>query len=72
MTLVCNIAFLESGVVYFDMQEQPSVGDLKKTNSENLQQIYRRTAMPKCDFNKVALLCFATLLNSHFGMGVLL
>ena len=23
--------------------------------SENIQQIYRRTAMPKCDFNKVAL-----------------
>ena len=22
---------------------------------ENMQQIYRRTPMPKCDFNKVAL-----------------
>ena len=28
--------------------------------------------MPKCDFNKVALHSFATLLKSHFGMGVLL
>ena len=37
---------------------------LKKRCSENMQQIYRRTPMPKCDFNKVAL--------SHFGMGVLL
>ena len=37
-----------------------------------MQQIYRRTSMPKCDFNKVALHSFATLLKSHFGMGVLL
>ena len=28
---------------------------LKKRCSENTQQIYRRTPMPKCDFNKVAL-----------------
>ena len=26
-----------------------------KRCSENMQQIYRRTPMPKCDFNKVAL-----------------
>ena len=26
-------------------------------NSENMQQSYRRTPMPRCDFNKVALLC---------------
>ena len=26
-----------------------------KRYSENMQQIYRRTPMPKCDFNKVAL-----------------
>ena len=32
-----------------------------------MQQIYKRTPMPKCDFNKVAL---STLLKSHFGMGV--
>ena len=35
-----------------------------------MQQIYRRTLMPKCDFNKVDLHCFATLLKSHFSMGV--
>ena len=29
-------------------------GFLKKRCSENMQQIYRRTPMPKCDFNKVA------------------
>ena len=35
--------------------EQPSRGVLSKTCCENMQQIYRRTPMPKCDFNKVAL-----------------
>ena len=28
---------------------------LEKRCSENMQQIYRRTPVPKCDFNKVAL-----------------
>ena len=36
-------------------QKQPSRGVLKKRCSENIQQIYRRRPMPKCDFNKVAL-----------------
>ena len=36
---------------------------LTKRSFENMQQIYRRTPMPNCDFNKVAL---------HFGMGVLI
>ena len=27
----------------------------RKRCSENVQQIYRRTPMPKCDFNKIAL-----------------
>ena len=31
-----------------------SKGVLRKTFSENIHQIYRRTSMPKCDFNKVA------------------
>ena len=34
-------------------QKQPSRGILRKKCSENIQQIYRRTPMPKCDFNKV-------------------
>ena len=34
-------------------QKQPSRGVLSKRSSENMQQIYRRTTMPKCDFNKV-------------------
>ena len=37
-----------------DLKKQPSIGVLRKRCSENMQQIYRRTPMPKCDFNKVA------------------
>ena len=33
---------------------QPSRGVPIKSCSENMQRIYRRTPMPKCDFNKVA------------------
>ena len=36
-------------------QKQPFRGALKKRCSENMQQIYRRTPMPKCDFKNVAL-----------------
>ena len=39
----------------YDIQKQPFRGVLKKMCSENTQQIYRRTSMPKCDFNKIAL-----------------
>ena len=35
------------------MQKQPSRGVLRKKCSENMQQLYKRTPMPKCDFNKV-------------------
>ena len=42
---------------------------LLKGVPENMQQVYRRTTMPKCDFNKVAL---STLLKSPFGMDILL
>ena len=34
-------------------QKQSSRGVLRKRCSENMQQIYRRTLMSKCDFNKV-------------------
>ena len=34
-------------------QRQPSRGALRKRYSENMQQFYRRTPMPKYDFNKV-------------------
>ena len=36
------------------IQKQPPGGVLSKRCSENMQQLYRRTPMPKCDFNKVA------------------
>ena len=36
-------------------QNHTSRGVLRKRCSENIQQIYRRTAMPMCDFNKIAL-----------------
>ena len=34
--------------------KQPSRSDLRKRGSGNIQQIYRRTSMPKCVFKKVA------------------
>ena len=40
--------------VPFYWQKQPSRGVLRKRCSENMQQIDRRTTMPKFDFNKVA------------------
>ena len=38
---------------YF-FQKQPFRGVLIKRCFENIQQIYRKTPIPKCDFNKVA------------------
>ena len=40
---------------YINSQKQPSRGVHKKRCSENMQKIYRRTPMPKCNFNKVVL-----------------
>ena len=42
---------LKQGCCTLKGQKQPSRGALKKTCSENMQQIYRRTPTPKCDFN---------------------
>ena len=39
-----------------DNQKQPLGDVLEKRCSEHMQQIYRRTPMPKCNFNKVAKL----------------
>ena len=36
------------------IQKESSRGVLKKSCSENMQQTYRRTPIPKYDFNKVA------------------
>ena len=38
----------------FEVKKQPSRGILRKRCSDNMQQTYRRTSMPKCDFHKVA------------------
>ena len=35
------------------LQKQLSVGVLTKRCFENMQKIYKRTPMPKCNFNKV-------------------
>ena len=42
----------------FNMQKLPSRGVLQKKCSENMQQIYRRTPMPKCSFNTAAVQLF--------------
>ena len=48
------------------IQKQPLRVVPRKTCSENMQQIYSRTPMPKCDFNKVAkqYLFLSTLLRA--------
>ena len=40
--------------VRWKLKRQPSRGILIKRCSKNILQIYRRTLIPKCDFNKVA------------------
>ena len=43
-----------TGFEEINVKKQPPRGVPGKRCSENMQQIYRRTPMPKCDFNKVA------------------
>ena len=52
MYLKRNIIFLRKG---YTLQKKTSGGVFRKSCSENIQQIYRRTPMQKCDFNKAAL-----------------
>ena len=42
-------------LTYMFFQKQPPRGVFWKRCSESMQQKYRRTSKPKCDFNKVAL-----------------
>ena len=52
----------------FPLQKQPSRGDYRKVRSENMLEIYRRSPMQKCDFNKVALqLCWNHALTWVFS-----
>ena len=48
---LCIVTFL---LLFGSFQKQPPRGAPRKRCSENIQQIYRRTPMPKCAFNKVA------------------
>ena len=43
-------------------QKQSSIGVFVKRYSENMQQVYRRTYIPMCDFNKAALIKVASQL----------
>ena len=53
--------------IVLHFQRQPK-GVLVKKFSGNMQQIYRRTRMGKCDFNKVALqLCWNHTFTSLFS-----
>ena len=45
----CQTSAME---LFCENQKQPFRGVLEKWCSENIQQIYIRTPMPKCDFNK--------------------
>ena len=53
------------------IQKQPSRGGLRKNCSENMEQIYRRKLIPKCDFNKIAkhllLMMFDRILNTSLA-----
>ena len=51
---VVTFNFNLHNISFFNLQKKPFWGVLRERCSENMQQSYRRTAMPKCDFNKVA------------------
>ena len=56
-TLYFQIPDINKIIKHFEDEyfvKQPPRGVPRKRCSENMQQIYRRTPMPKCDFNKVA------------------
>ena len=64
---------LRSCTYLLEMQKHPSRGFLRKNCSENMQQIYRRTSMLKCDFNKVAKhICICCIFSEHIFSGTLL
>ena len=58
-------------MLQYNSQKQPSIGVLMKRCSENMQHIYRRTLMPKRDFDKVAkqLLRICLILLEHLYLG---
>ena len=50
-----------------ETKKQKKAGVFRKTYSENMQQIYMRTSIMKCDFNKVALVCIFTKITIRYG-----
>ena len=46
-----NVIHNIRAVLMSKFPKQPSRGVLRKRCFQNMQQIYRRTPMPKCDFN---------------------
>ena len=59
--------FLRTCLLRNTSRKQPPRGVPRKRCSENMQQIYKRTPMPNCDFNKVAKQrCKGTPLNGCF------
>ena len=56
----CNLNATISTIT--ELQKQPSRVVLRKIYSENMQQIFKKTPMPRCDLNKDAK---ASLLKSH-------
>ena len=77
MFLSSNKVYLFSEENHFNskIQKQPSIGVLIKRCSENMQQLYRRTLMPKCNFNKAAKqlsFCWARFFNIKQSYGTVL
>ena len=48
-----QVVRLEDQNYLYAIQKQPPRRVLSKRCPENMQQVYRRTPMPNCDFNKV-------------------
>ena len=72
----CKV-FLFSEETHFNskIQKQPSISVLIRRSSENMQQLYRRTPMPKCNFNKVAKqlsFCWARFFNIKQSYSIVL
>ena len=55
----------DSNTLYW--KKQFSRGIFRKRCSENMQQVYRRTSMPKCDFSKAALHFIEITLRYRFS-----
>ena len=64
VSAIFNLTIEMPGLI--QTQKQPTKGVLRKRCSENMQQIYRRTPMSKCDSSKVALQFVASVNSTIF------